>query len=102
MEQGKEDKRREEVRERGREGQAERRGRNIKIRERKMSMRYKVRRKNEDNGEQTCHSIEMKNLDVTNKKSGSGGKNRDHGPNSNRLQKEITHPKRLLFVVSFF
>ena len=29
---------------------------------------------------QTCHSIEMKNLDLTNKKSGSGGKNRDHGP----------------------
>ena len=29
---------------------------------------------------QTCHSIELKNLDLTNKKSGSGGKNRDHGP----------------------
>ena len=29
---------------------------------------------------QTCHSIDMKNLDLTNKKSGSGGKNRDHGP----------------------
>ena len=29
---------------------------------------------------QTCHSIEMKNLDLTNKKLGSGGKNRDHGP----------------------
>ena len=29
---------------------------------------------------ETCHSIEMKNLDLTNKKSGSGGKNRDHGP----------------------
>ena len=28
---------------------------------------------------QTCHSIDMKNLDLTNKKSGSGGKNRDHG-----------------------
>ena len=32
------------------------------------------------NKHQTCHSIEMKNLDLTNKKSGSGGKNRDHGP----------------------
>ena len=31
-------------------------------------------------GKQTCHSIELKNLDLTNKKSGSGGKNRDHGP----------------------
>ena len=29
---------------------------------------------------QTCHSIELKNLDLTNKKLGSGGKNRDHGP----------------------
>ena len=29
---------------------------------------------------QTCHSIEMKNLDLTNKKSGSGGKKQDHGP----------------------
>ena len=29
---------------------------------------------------QTCHSIEMKNLDLTNKKLGSGGKIRDHGP----------------------
>ena len=29
---------------------------------------------------QTCHSIELKNLDLTKKKSGSGGKNRDHGP----------------------
>ena len=29
---------------------------------------------------QTCHSIEMKNLDLTNKKSGSGEKNRDNGP----------------------
>ena len=29
---------------------------------------------------QTCHSIELKNLDLTDKKSGSGGKNRDHGP----------------------
>ena len=29
---------------------------------------------------QTCHSIEVKNLDLTDKKSGSGGKNRDHGP----------------------
>ena len=28
---------------------------------------------------QTCHSMEMKNLDLTNKKSGFGGKNRDHG-----------------------
>ena len=28
---------------------------------------------------QTCHSIEMKNLDMFNKKSGSRGKNRDHG-----------------------
>ena len=28
---------------------------------------------------QTCHSIKMKNLDLTNKKSGSRGKNRDHG-----------------------
>ena len=31
-------------------------------------------------GSQTCHSIEMKNLDLTNKNSGSGAKNRDHGP----------------------
>ena len=37
--------------------------------------------------------IEMKNLDLTNKKSGLW---------SNRLQKEITHPKRRLFVVFFF
>ena len=28
---------------------------------------------------QTCHSMEMKNLDLTNKKSGFGEKNRDHG-----------------------
>ena len=46
---------------------------------------------------QTCHSIEMKNLDLTNKKSGSGEKK--SGSWSNRLQKEITHPKRRLFVV---
>ena len=49
---------------------------------------------------QTCHSIEMKNLDLTNKKLGSEGKK--SGSWSNRLQKEITHPKRRLFVVSFF
>ena len=35
--------------------------------------------------------LNLKNLDLTNKKSGSGGKNR-----------EITHPKSQLFVVSFF
>ena len=37
-------------------------------------------RTNLDMDYQTCNSIEMKNLDLTNKKSGSGGKNRDHGP----------------------
>ena len=49
---------------------------------------------------QTCHSIEMENLDLTNKKIGIWGKK--SGSWSNRLQKEITHPKRRLFVVSFF
>ena len=52
------------------------------------------------NQHQTCHSIELKNLDLTDKKSGSGGKNRDHGPIG--YKKEITHPKSQLFVVSFF
>ena len=36
--------------------------------------------KEDISGLQTCHSIEMKNLDLTDKKSGSGEKNRDHGP----------------------
>ena len=49
---------------------------------------------------QTCHSIEMKNQDLTNKKSGSGGTK--SGLWSNRLQKEITHQKKGLFVISFF
>ena len=43
---------------------------------------------------QTCHSVEMKNLDLTNKKLGSRGKNRDHGrigyTNKNNLPKEKT------------
>ena len=33
-----------------------------------------------NHNQQTCDSIEMKNLDLTNKKLGSGGVNRDHGP----------------------
>ena len=49
---------------------------------------------------QTCHSIKLKNKDLTNKKSGSGEKK--SGLWSNRLQEEITHPKRRLFVVSLF
>ena len=43
---------------------------------------------------QTWHSIEMKNLDLTNKKSGSRGKNQDHGriglTNRNNSPKERT------------
>ena len=43
---------------------------------------------------QTCHSIEMKNLDLINKKSGFRGKNRDHGrigyTNRNNSPKERT------------
>ena len=54
---------------------------------------------------QTWHSIKLKNLDLTKKKksgSGGGGGGGESGSWSNRLQKEITHPKRRLFVVSFF
>ena len=50
---------------------------------------------------QTCHSIEMRNLYLTNKKSGSRGKNRDHGrigyTNRNNSPKERTNS-----ICSFF
>ena len=49
---------------------------------------------------QTCHLIEMKNLDLTNKKSGSRGKYRDHGRIG--YNNRNNSPKRGLFVVYFF
>ena len=49
---------------------------------------------------QTCHSIEMKKSGSDQQKIGIWGKK--SGSWSTRLQKEITHPKRRLFVDSFF
>ena len=47
---------------------------------------------------QTCHSIELKNLDLTNKKSGSGEKNRDHGP----IGKKRNNSPKETTICSFF